>query len=33
VLRERVARTRGEELEAGLRELCAIARNRWTATT
>jgi 2-oxo-4-hydroxy-4-carboxy--5-ureidoimidazoline (OHCU) decarboxylase len=33
VLRERLARTRGEELETGLRELCAIARNRWTATT
>ena len=33
VLRERLGRTRGEELETGLRELCAIARNRWTATT
>ncbi len=33
VLRERLARTRAEELETGLRELCAIARWRWTATT
>ena len=29
VLRERLARTRAEELETGLRELCAIARARW----
>jgi 2-oxo-4-hydroxy-4-carboxy--5-ureidoimidazoline (OHCU) decarboxylase len=33
VLRERLRRTREEELETGLRELCAIARNRWTRTT
>lgn len=33
VLRERLERTRAEELETGLRELCAIARWRWTATT
>jgi 2-oxo-4-hydroxy-4-carboxy--5-ureidoimidazoline (OHCU) decarboxylase len=33
VLRERLRRTRAEELETGLRELCAIARNRWTRTT
>ena len=33
VLRERLGRTRAEELETGLRELCAIARNRWTRTT
>jgi 2-oxo-4-hydroxy-4-carboxy--5-ureidoimidazoline (OHCU) decarboxylase len=33
VLRERLQRTRAEELETGLRELCAIARSRWTATT
>jgi 2-oxo-4-hydroxy-4-carboxy--5-ureidoimidazoline (OHCU) decarboxylase len=30
VLRERLRRTRAEELEAGLRELVAIARDRWT---
>jgi 2-oxo-4-hydroxy-4-carboxy--5-ureidoimidazoline (OHCU) decarboxylase len=29
VLRERVERTRAEELETGLLELCAIARARW----
>ena len=29
VLRERLSRTRGEELETGLRALCAIARSRW----
>jgi len=29
VLRERLERTREEELEAGLRALCAIARSRW----
>ena len=33
VLRERLARTREEELDAGLRALCEIARNRWTRTT
>ena len=33
VLRERLERTRAEELETGLQELCAIARWRWTATT
>jgi 2-oxo-4-hydroxy-4-carboxy--5-ureidoimidazoline (OHCU) decarboxylase len=33
VLRERLGRTRAEELETGLRELCAIARHRWTRTT
>jgi 2-oxo-4-hydroxy-4-carboxy--5-ureidoimidazoline (OHCU) decarboxylase len=32
VLRERLARTRVEELETGLRELVAIARERWTPT-
>jgi 2-oxo-4-hydroxy-4-carboxy--5-ureidoimidazoline (OHCU) decarboxylase len=32
VLRERLERTREEELEAGLRALCAIARDRWTRT-
>jgi 2-oxo-4-hydroxy-4-carboxy--5-ureidoimidazoline (OHCU) decarboxylase len=32
VLRERLGRTRGEELETGLRSLCAIARDRWTRT-
>ena len=32
VLRERLERTRGEELETGLRALCEIARNRWTRT-
>jgi len=32
VLRERLQRTRAEELEAGLRSLCAIARDRWTRT-
>ncbi len=29
VLRERLGRTREQELETGLRELCAIARSRW----
>ena len=29
VFRERLARTRGEELETGLRDLVAIARDRW----
>jgi 2-oxo-4-hydroxy-4-carboxy--5-ureidoimidazoline (OHCU) decarboxylase len=38
VLRERLERTREQELETGLRELCAIARfrweqHRWTRTT
>jgi 2-oxo-4-hydroxy-4-carboxy-5-ureidoimidazoline decarboxylase len=33
VLRERLGRTRAGELETGLRELCAIARDRWTRTT
>ena len=33
VLRERIARTREEELETGVRELVAIARDRWTRTT
>lgn len=33
ILRERLGRTRAEELETGLRELCAIARWRWTRTT
>ena len=33
VLRERLGRTRDEELETGLCALCAIARDRWTRTT
>jgi 2-oxo-4-hydroxy-4-carboxy--5-ureidoimidazoline (OHCU) decarboxylase len=33
VLRERLGRSRTEELETGLRALCAIARDRWTRTT
>ncbi|HWH05135.1 MAG TPA: 2-oxo-4-hydroxy-4-carboxy-5-ureidoimidazoline decarboxylase [Gaiellaceae bacterium] len=33
VLRERLGRRREEELETGLRELCAIARKRWTSST
>ena len=33
VLRERLERPREHELETGLRELCAIARHRWTRTT
>ena len=33
VLRERLGRTREEELETGLRALCEIARDRWTRTT
>ena len=33
VLRDRLARTREEELETGVRELVAIARDRWTRTT
>jgi len=32
VLRERLGRTREEELETGCRELVAIARDRWTRT-
>ena len=32
VLRERLERTREEELETGLQDLCAIARDRWTRT-
>jgi 2-oxo-4-hydroxy-4-carboxy--5-ureidoimidazoline (OHCU) decarboxylase len=33
VLRERLVRTREEELETGLRELVAIARDRWTRSS
>ena len=33
VLRERLEHSRAEELEAGLRALCSIARDRWTRTT
>jgi OHCU decarboxylase len=33
ILRERLERTREEELETGLRELVAIARDRWIRTT
>ena len=33
VLRERLERTREEELETALEELVAIARDRWTRTT
>jgi len=32
ILRERLRRTREEELETGLQELVAIARDRWTRT-
>jgi len=32
VLRERIERTREEELDTGCRELVAIARDRWTRT-
>ena len=32
-LRDRLARTREEELESGLRELVEIAKDRWTRTT
>jgi 2-oxo-4-hydroxy-4-carboxy-5-ureidoimidazoline decarboxylase len=32
VLRERIGRTREEELDTGCRELVAIARDRWTRT-
>ena len=31
VLRDRIARTREEELDTGCRELVAIARDRWTS--
>jgi 2-oxo-4-hydroxy-4-carboxy--5-ureidoimidazoline (OHCU) decarboxylase len=33
IIRERLGRTREQELETGLRELVAIARDRWTRTT
>jgi 2-oxo-4-hydroxy-4-carboxy--5-ureidoimidazoline (OHCU) decarboxylase len=33
ILRERLERTREEELETGLQELVAIARDRWMRTT
>jgi 2-oxo-4-hydroxy-4-carboxy--5-ureidoimidazoline (OHCU) decarboxylase len=33
ILRERLRRTREEELETGLQELVAIARDRWIRTT
>ena len=33
VLRERLQRSREEELETGLQELVAVARDRWTRTT
>ena len=33
VLRERLGRTREEELDTALHELVAIARDRWTRTT
>jgi 2-oxo-4-hydroxy-4-carboxy--5-ureidoimidazoline (OHCU) decarboxylase len=33
ILRERLERTREEELETGLQELVAIARDRWIRTT
>jgi 2-oxo-4-hydroxy-4-carboxy--5-ureidoimidazoline (OHCU) decarboxylase len=32
VLRERLGRTREEELDTGCRELVAIAKDRWTRT-
>ena len=32
VLRERLERSRADELETGLQALCAIARDRWTRT-
>ena len=32
ILRERIGRTREEELDTGCRELVAIARDRWTRT-
>ena len=33
ILRERLQRSREEELQTGVRELVAIARDRWTRTT
>ena len=33
ILRERLERTRAQELETGLAELVAIARDRWTRST
>jgi 2-oxo-4-hydroxy-4-carboxy--5-ureidoimidazoline (OHCU) decarboxylase len=33
VLRDRIANDREQELETGVRELVAIARDRWTRTT
>jgi hypothetical protein len=33
IMRERLQRTREEELETGLRELVAIAQDRWMRTT
>ena len=33
LLRDRLARTRDEELATGVRELVAIARERWTRAT
>ena len=33
VLRDRLARAREDELSTGVRELVAIARDRWTGTT
>jgi 2-oxo-4-hydroxy-4-carboxy--5-ureidoimidazoline (OHCU) decarboxylase len=33
VLRDRIANDRAQELELGVRELVAIARDRWTRTT
>jgi 2-oxo-4-hydroxy-4-carboxy--5-ureidoimidazoline (OHCU) decarboxylase len=33
ILRERLQRTREEELQTGLQELVAIARDRWIRTT
>jgi 2-oxo-4-hydroxy-4-carboxy--5-ureidoimidazoline (OHCU) decarboxylase len=32
VLSDRIGNTREEELDTGLRELVAIARDRWTRT-
>jgi 2-oxo-4-hydroxy-4-carboxy--5-ureidoimidazoline (OHCU) decarboxylase len=32
LFRERLGRSREEELETGIRDLCAIARDRWTRT-
>jgi len=33
ILRERLERTRDEELDTGLKELVAVARDRWIRTT